>query len=240
MRVLDYVLFYAAIIIGVPAICDFSRNQKTEKRGRNFGGFSWWKIKPWNTTTAKKSFTVSLCGSPPGQGQCSDWHGWRWLSVFRHSYCSQYFPFSADFKIVGESLPLLSLHFYWLPLSIFTVFCFALLASAGFTEALPNTEQSALLPGLSEHGLCRFSDLFWFRCWFAKRSLSVYCLPLQERYFMFQVTSNISIYFLWCFLECSAIWRHWHLAKTQTDFHGSLWFHFVLLLPLISFSWAIM
>ena len=40
MRVLDYVLFYAAVIIGVPAICDFSRNQKTEKRGRNFGGFS--------------------------------------------------------------------------------------------------------------------------------------------------------------------------------------------------------
>ena len=57
---------------------------------------------------------------------------------------------------------------------------------------------------------------------FVKRSLSPHYLPSPERYFMSQVTSNISIYFPPCFWEHFAIWRHWHFAKRKTDFRGSL------------------
>jgi hypothetical protein len=39
MRVLDYVRFYAAVVARLALVCDFLRNQKTEKRERNFGGF---------------------------------------------------------------------------------------------------------------------------------------------------------------------------------------------------------
>ena len=62
-----------------------------------------WKIKPWNTTNAKNSFTASLCGSPRGRVRCSDWRGWIWLLRWFHFLYFAYFKLSAG-ATLGEDL----------------------------------------------------------------------------------------------------------------------------------------